>query len=228
LTSLPGAASMDNLQYLLLALPVLLLSLSAHEFAHAWVALKQGDDTAYMLGRVSLDPRAHIDPIGTLLFPALAILTGAPLLGWAKPVPTNPRKYRHYKRGDILVSIAGVCANAILAVGFAALVFLLQLVGAGNADPGEALGILQQMCVLGVFANVGLILFNLLPIPPLDGSHVFYHLLPPKAGASYRALQPYGMLILWGLVIMGGFSFLGPIIVGVSRVLLAPAGLLLA
>ncbi len=213
-----------NLERVLTALPILLLSLTAHEFAHAWMALRQGDDTAYMLGRVTLDPRAHLEPVGSLLFPIMAIGMGMPLLGWAKPVPTNPRKYRHYKRGDILVSIAGVLANLVLALLFAVAVFLYQ-VTVGGSDASPFLETLLDMLAFGVLGNVSLIFFNLLPIPPLDGSHVFYHLLPPSLGASYRQLQPYGMLILWGLVLMGGFQFLGPVVTGVANLLLAPSGI---
>ena len=212
-----------DLNAVLLALPILLLSLTAHEFAHAWVALKQGDDTAYMLGRVSMNPAAHVDHIGTLLFPAMAIGTGAPLLGWAKPVPTNPRKYRSYKRGDILVSIAGVCANAILAVGFALLLFLMAAATRGMEAPPETLAILFRMGLYGVIGNVGLIVFNLLPIPPLDGSHVFYHLLPPAWGAEYRRLYPYGIFVLWALVLTGALRFLMPMIWIPSSLLLSPA-----
>ncbi|HEX8691845.1 MAG TPA: site-2 protease family protein [Longimicrobium sp.] len=212
-----------DLQRVLLSLPILLLSLTAHEFAHAWVALKQGDDTAYMLGRVTLDPRAHLDPIGSLLFPVIAIGSGLPLLGWAKPVPTNSRKYRHYRRGDILVSIAGVTANLILAILFA--LVLIPIAWSAASDAPGPLNTLRDMCALGVAGNVGLIFFNLLPIPPLDGSHVFYHLLPPKLGASYRQLYPYGMLILWGMVLLGGFSFLSPLIYGVANLLVWPSGL---
>lgn len=212
-----------DLTNVLLALPVLLLSLTAHEWGHAWVALKQGDDTAYMLGRVTMNPAAHVDPIGTLLFPALAIGTGAPLLGWAKPVPTNPRKYRNYVRGDILVSIAGVVMNAILAVGFALLLLLIALLTRNMSSPPETLSILFRMGVFGVMGNVGLIVFNLLPIPPLDGSHVFYHLLPPNLGAEYRKLYPYGFIILWALVLTGVLRVLVPLIWIPSSLLMSPA-----
>jgi Zn-dependent protease len=210
-----------DLNAVLLALPILLLSLTAHEWGHAWVALKQGDDTAYMLGRVTMNPAAHVDPIGTLLFPAIAIGTGAPLLGWAKPVPTNPRKYRNYVRGDILVSIAGVCMNAVLAVGFALILWIMALATRGMAEIPEMMHIAARMAFFGVYGNVGLIIFNLIPIPPLDGSHVFYHLLPPKLGAEYRRLYPYGFLILWGLVLTGVLGVLLPLI-------WVPVGLLLS
>lgn len=214
----------DSLNRLFLALPILLLSLTAHEWGHAWVALKQGDDTAYMLGRVTMNPAAHVDPVGTLLFPAIAILTGAPLLGWAKPVPTNPRKYRKYVQGDILVSLAGVFMNAVLAVVFALLCTAI-IVYARSAGPvPEAVEIFFTMCVFGVVGNIGLIVFNLLPIPPLDGSHVFYHLLPARWATEYRKLYPYGFLILWGLVLTRALYFLGPVITGASNLLLAPSG----
>jgi Zn-dependent protease len=215
----------SNLEAVLLALPVLLLSLTAHEFAHAWVALRQGDDTAYRQGRVTMNPAAHVDIIGTLVFPALAIASGMPLLGWAKPVPTNPANYRNYKRGDILVSIAGVCANAILAVFFALVAFaLFQALTAASGAASETLGIAFQMALYGVIGNVGLIVFNLLPIPPLDGSHVMYHMLPPSAAASYRQIYPYGFIILWALVLTNALDILWPVIRGISRVLLAPIG----
>jgi Zn-dependent protease len=212
-----------DLEAVLLALPALLLSLTAHEWGHAWVALKQGDDTAYMLGRVSMNPAAHVDPVGTLLFPAIAIGSGAPLLGWAKPVPTNPRKYRNYKRGDILVSIAGVCMNAILAVCFAIVLWVMAAATRGMPAVPETLGIAAQMATYGVLGNVGLIVFNLLPIPPLDGSHVFYHLLPPAWGAEYRRLYPYGFIILWGLVLTGALGVLFPLIRWPVMLLLSPA-----
>lgn len=211
-----------DLTAVLLALPVLLLSLTAHEWGHAWVALKQGDDTAYMLGRVTMNPAAHVDPIGTLLFPAIAIGSGAPLLGWAKPVPTNPRKYRNYKRGDILVSIAGVCMNAILAVCFALVLWIMAMATRGGQTP-EMVQIAAQMAIYGVLGNVGLIVFNLLPIPPLDGSHVFYHLLPPAWGAEYRRLYPYGFIILWALVLTGALRIIFPLILYPFALLTSPA-----
>jgi Zn-dependent protease len=211
-----------NLEAVLLALPVLLLSLTAHEFGHAWVALKQGDDTAYMLGRVSMNPMAHLDWIGTIIFPAMSIGTGMPLLGWAKPVPVTTRKFKNYKRGDILVSVAGVAMNALLAVGFALILLVISQVGRSAPLP-EFVEIFSQMCLYGVAGNVGLILFNLLPIPPLDGSHVMYHLLSPQAGQQYRDLAPYGMFVLWALVLTGALRLLWPVIAGISNVLLLPS-----
>ncbi|MBW3656062.1 MAG: site-2 protease family protein [Gemmatimonadetes bacterium] len=212
-----------NLELVLLALPVLLLSLTAHEFAHAWVALRQGDDTAYRLGRVTMNPAAHLDIIGSLVFPAIAIASGFPLLGWAKPVPTNPNNYRDYKRGDILVSVAGVCANAILAVFFAVMMFAIAAATRGVGSPPETVVILLQMVYYGIMANVALIIFNLLPIPPLDGSHVMHHMLSPRAAASYQQIAPYGMIILWVLVLTGAVRVIVPLIAIPVRLLLAPS-----
>lgn len=218
---------MDTVQYLLLGLPVLLLSFTVHEFMHAYVALRQGDDTAYMLGRVTLNPASHIDPIGSILFPAMGALTGAPLLGWARPVPTNPRNYRDFRRGDILVSLAGIAGNAVLVVFFLTLIAVLVLVSrVAPVGMMESLQILERMSQIGVITNVGLIFFNLIPIPPLDGSRVLYHFLPPSAGATFRQLDQYGWLLLWLLVIMGGFRFLGPLIFGTAGYLLGLVGLL--
>ncbi|HVG43904.1 MAG TPA: site-2 protease family protein, partial [Longimicrobium sp.] len=161
----------------------------------------------YMLGRVTLDPRAHIDPIGSILFPVVGALTGAPIIGWAKPTPTNPRKYRNYKRGDILVSMAGVVGNLGLAVLFALLHLALVLVARG-VGPMPWMGTAAQLFGIGVWVNVMLIFFNLLPVPPLDGSHVLYHLLPGNLAHAYRQLFPYGMFILYALLFVGA---LGPL-----------------
>jgi len=204
----------DTIERIVLSFPVLLLAFCVHEFMHAWVALKQGDDTAYMLGRVTLDPRAHIDPIGSILFPLVGALTGAPIIGWAKPTPTNPRKYRNYKRGDILVSIAGVVGNLGLALLFT-LLHVVAVVVARSTGPTPVLATADQLFVIGVWLNVMLIFFNLLPVPPLDGSHVLYHLLPGNLAHAYRQLFPYGMFILYALLFVGA---LGPMWILASRV----------
>jgi len=186
---------------LVLSLPVLLLAFSVHEFMHAWVALRQGDDTAYMLGRVTLDPRSHIDPIGSVLFPIIGALSGAPIIGWARPTPTDPRKYRNYKRGDILVSLAGVVGNLGLAVAFA-LLHLVTVVVAHSVGVTDFLRTTDEVFVIGVRLNIVLIFFNLLPVPPLDGSRVMYHLLPANLAHAYRQLFPYGFVILYMLLFL--------------------------
>jgi len=193
--------SPDAIRNLVLSLPVLLLAFSVHEFMHAWVALKQGDDTAYMLGRVTLDPRSHIDPIGSLLFPVIGALSNAPIIGWARPTPTDPRKYRNYKRGDILVSLAGVVGNLGLAVFFA-LLHLLAVVIAHSTGVTGFLRTADELFVIGVQLNIFLIFFNLLPVPPLDGSRVMYHLLPANLAHAYRQLFPYGFIILYMLLFL--------------------------
>lgn len=196
------------MEQLLIALPVLIFSVVLHEVAHGWVALKQGDPTAAMLGRLSLNPIGHLDPIGSLLVPGLLAISGAPILGWARPVPVNPRNFRDYKRGDILVSLAGVAVNFVLAIVFA---FVFVGIVWGQRifpDLGTSWALLGQMAQYGIAINFVLVLFNLIPIPPLDGSHVLYHLLPPAIGARYRDLGRYGMIILFGILFLGGFNFI--------------------
>ena len=200
-------------EQLLIALPVLIFSIVLHEVAHGWVALRQGDDTAAMLGRLTLNPIPHLDPIGSLLVPAILLLIpGGFVFGWAKPVPVNPRKFRNYKRGDILVSLAGVTVNFILGI-----VFALVLAGAvwGSRvmpELGSAWSVMMEMAQFGILINFVLMLFNLLPIPPLDGSHVMYHLLPPRLGMRYRELGQYGMFIVFAFLFLGGFRIIqGPL-----------------
>ncbi len=168
----------------------------AHEYAHAEAAYRQGDDTAYMLGRLTLNPIKHIDPFMTVLLPIVLWYAsgGTYTFGGAKPVPVNPRNYRRYVRGDIIVSLAGIATNLGLFVVCTALFALIGLMG--RAAPGVAatLGVLQLMLYYGMWLNLMLAFFNLIPIPPLDGSHVLKHLLPAQAGLSYRRLYAFGFL----------------------------------
>ena len=173
-----------------------------------------------MLGRLTLNPLPHIDPIGSVLLPGVLALMHAPVLGWAKPVPVNPRNYRDYKRGDILVSLAGVVTNFLLAIVFALLVAAIVWLARLVPSLLPTWQVLVTMAHLGVTINVILMLFNLLPIPPLDGSHVFYYLLPPAWGARYRELNRYGMLILFGVLFLVGFSFLSRPVTWLTNVLL--------
>ncbi len=177
----------------------------AHEYAHGAAAFRQGDDTAYMLGRLTLNPLPHIDPWMSLLVPALLWFgsDGRFTFGGAKPVPVNPRKYRNYRRGDIIVSGAGVVTNVAIALLCALLFALIGL--AAPALGGPALPVadtVQRMMVLGIQLNLFLCFFNLIPIPPLDGSHIVYHLLPPAWGARYRSLQRFGFLPLLALLLL--------------------------
>lgn len=217
---------MEAIERLLIFLPGLLLGFALHEFAHAWVAVRQGDDTPLRDGRVTLDPRAHLDPVGSLLFPAIAAVSGFPIIGWARPVITQPSRYRHYKRGSILVAIAGVTANLLLAVGLGLLAAVLAPAFATGQE-GGVLGTVGLMCLAAVQVNVALIVFNLLPIPPLDGANLLLQLLPPGPAAQFRALYPYGFIILYALAFTGGLRFLVPaVVLGIRLFFEVPAALL--
>lgn len=206
----------------------------AHEYAHAEAAYRQGDDTAYMLGRLTLNPLKHIDPFMTVFLPVMLWIAsnGTYTFGGAKPVPVNPRKYRKFVKGDVIVSLAGIGVNLALFVLFAALFALVGMLGDAIPALGGTLAILQRMMFYGMWLNLVLAFFNLIPIPPLDGSHVFYHLLPPGAGLKYRQLYVFGFLpillvswlapgvigvFLWpahkllslGLSLVGGFALQG-------------------
>jgi Zn-dependent protease len=173
---------------------VLLFAIVAHEYAHAEAAYRQGDDTAYQLGRITLNPLKHIDPFMTVVFPLLLWLAGAPPFGAAKPVPVNPRNFHNYRRGDIIVSLAGITANLTLFVISATLFAAVGVLAGALPALASSLTIAQRMLVWSMWLNVILAFFNLLPIPPLDGSHVMYHLLPPQAGLQFRRLQALGLL----------------------------------
>jgi Zn-dependent protease len=200
----------DALQRFLFVAPVLLFSVIAHEIAHGYAALKQGDPTAYQLGRLSWNPAKHIDPFLTVLLPlmlwVIPMMFGREgvILGGAKPVPVNPRNYRNYKRGDIIVSLAGVATNLIIALGCAAMIALLGLLARVMPVTEPTIAILQAMMMFGVLINLVLILFNLMPIPPLDGSHVMKYLLPPAWSLKYQEISRYGILILIALLYFGG------------------------
>jgi Zn-dependent protease len=177
--------------------PILLMSIVIHEVAHAWQARREGDYTADQLGRITLNPIPHLDPIGSVLLPAILILSNAPgFFGWAKPVPVNPANFRQYRAGDIRVSLAGIVSN----LGLAA---LFTLLGAGVAAVGgvnDWSGILLFVCRMAVYVNLALAFFNLIPIPPLDGSHVVYQLLPPRLAEAYQSAGRWGFLIILLLV----------------------------
>ncbi|SRR5581483_10780585 len=200
-----------NLQHveIVFQLIVFLFAISIHESAHAWMANRRGDPTAYMLGRVTLNPLKHIDPVGTVLLPAIAIFTHLPVLGWAKPTPVNPRNFRNPVADDILTSVAGPVSNFLVA--FAAVAGLIAisvtsplgrelvheiprgiLVSGGNSLLIPVSLFLFQLLVI----NVVLAVFNLIPIPPLDGSHVLRHALSGPALALYDRLGFFGLLLL--------------------------------
>lgn len=172
---------------------VLLFSVVVHEVAHGYVALLNGDPTARIAGRITLNPVPHIDPVGTILIPALLLLSHAGILfGWARPVPVNPLNYRNYRWGEISVSAAGPLSNLALAVLFA-MILRLEV---GNVG-------LLKMAYFGVSINIFLALFNLIPIPPLDGSHILAILLPPNLARLYAYLEPVGFILILALFYTG-------------------------
>ena len=191
---------------------VLLFSLSVHESAHGWMAHKLGDDTALDEGRVTLNPIAHIDPLGTLLLPLMQIFTGLPFIGWAKPTPYEPRNFRRditMRTGHMLVAGAGPVSNLILAVIFTGFFFLIVRSGMITTANDPAV----MIVAIGIQMNVVLALFNLVPIPPLDGSKVASYGLPGDVGERYdRVMEPYGYIILLVLFATGIlWRVLGPI-----------------
>jgi Zn-dependent protease len=187
-----------------LMLAVLVSSLTVHEAAHAWAADQLGDPTARRLGRLTLNPIAHIDPIGTLLFPILAATTGLPLIGWAKPVPVDMRNLAAPRRDFALVAAAGPASNLVMAVAGAGLVALL--------DPGGALRPVVVLLLGFVSLNVLLALFNMLPVPPLDGGNVLIGLLPEPAARVVERLRPYGIFVLYALMLSGMlWTLVGPL-----------------
>lgn len=181
------------------ALPVI-FAITLHEVAHGWAARSLGDPTAKMLGRLSLNPLKHVDPIGTVLVPGLLLLIGGFIFGWAKPVPVDTRNFRSPKVDMALVAVAGPAANLAMALAWG---LLFKYADAVGAEEGLWYG-LRLMARAGLIINVSLLALNLLPLPPLDGSRVLMGLLPERMASSYARIEPYGMFILLGLTAVPG------------------------
>lgn len=197
---------------------VLLFSLTVHETAHAWTADRLGDPTARLLGRVTLNPVVHVDPIGTVLFPLLGMVSGLPVIGWAKPVPVNVRRLRHDRRDYVLVAAAGPASNLLIAIA-ASLVLALVPAGSMAVAAGTIAEPLLVLVVRLLVINVYLAVFNMLPIPPLDGGNVLSGLLPRELAYRFDSImRPYGFIVLYALMFTGAFGTL----VGV------PAGMILS
>jgi len=171
---------------------VLLFSVIVHEVAHGFVAYKRGDSTAKLLGRLTLNPIYHIDIFGSIILPAILMLTGAPVFGWAKPVPVNMYNLKNPKRDMIFVSLAGVTANFLLAVAAGAIMFIIRAFFADVSIMASIYLILQYVIVI----NIVLMIFNLIPIPPLDGSRVVLFLLPRDLAQKYAKIERYGFWII--------------------------------
>lgn len=204
-----------NLGQVFISFLVLVFSLTVHESAHAWAADRLGDPTARLLGRVSLNPAVHVDPIGTLLFPLVGLLTGAPIIGWAKPVPVATWRFDHPRRDYLMVAAAGPVSNLSLAFVAAIALRLLpagvSLLGVAPVDAASAaesrvLVPIARVVWSALEINLLLAIFNMLPIPPLDGSSVLAGLLPERFAAMLDRLRPYGFVLLYALMFSGGFS----------------------
>ena len=191
---------MPDFQTLLIYIIPLLFAITLHEAAHGWTASKLGDHTARMMGRVTLDPTKHIDPIGTIAIPLVLLISSSGFIfGWAKPVPINFNALRNGKNGMIWVALAGPGANIVMAV-----CWLFVMIIAINMN----IAVLIEMGRIGILVNCVLAVFNLLPIPPLDGSRVISALLPNRLAYQYNQLEQYGLYILLGLMFLGGFNYL--------------------
>jgi Zn-dependent protease len=202
-------AAVFLLKFVIYGIPAI-LAVTVHEFAHGWVANRLGDPTAAQEGRLSINPLRHIDLIGTIVVPAVVYLSSGFFFGWAKPVPVNWRNLRHFRRDIGLVAIAGPASNFLMLLGWTG------LLAATYGNPKLAL--LQLMGSTGVLFNATIMLLNLLPIPPLDGSRIVTALLPGRTAVRYNRIEPYGLLILAALLITGVVgTVLAPGLHGIER-----------
>jgi Zn-dependent protease len=218
--SIFGLLEQVNFAELLISMVVMLFSLSIHESAHAWTADRLGDYTGRHLGRVSLNPIVHIDPVGTILFPLIAALTNIPLLGWAKPVPVNPMHLKHPSRDQMYIAAAGPVVNVIAGIGFVVAVRVMGAGFGGGLYDDPVLAPLYQFAIVGVFINFALAAFNLIPIPPLDGSWIALGLLPYEMAQAYERLRPYGFILLLALLYTGMLNkILAPVFTLISLLL---------
>jgi Zn-dependent protease len=203
----------DQILFLIIFFPLFMIAVMAHEVSHGYVALRQGDPTAKYAGRLSLNPITHLDPVGTFMF-ILAALSNLPLFGWAKPVPINPLLFKEYRNGMIRVSLAGVAANFALIIITTIIFKVLVMAGVIRIIGFDALSIiyanplsmyLSKILQMFMLLNMILVMFNLIPIPPLDGSKVLMMLLPPEQARAYERIAPYGFFIIIGLLMMNSF-----------------------
>ncbi|HJR09629.1 MAG TPA: site-2 protease family protein [Pyrinomonadaceae bacterium] len=217
---------MDNaiIGQFILYMVALIFSLSLHEAMHAWMSNRFGDDLAHSQGRVSLSPVTHVDPIGTLLFPAIAFFTGAPLLGWARPTPVNPLRWRDKRVANFWVSIAGILGNLTIALVVAIVIRILFHTGqliphpqfytiiAADPDSSTMEAIVALLRVFFVM-NIGLAVFNLFPIPPLDGSKILASILPESFGSAIESIEQYGFIILIIALVTGAFRAIFSVVI---------------
>ena len=205
-----------NQEFVLIAFQavVLIFAFSIHECAHAWTAWRLGDPTARMLGRVTLNPLKHLDPVGSVILPLIAVIYHFPLIGWAKPTPVTPRNFRNYRRDDILTTVAGPLSNLLVALACLIGLVLLKHTPNGQVTVFSAVGLAQRipgvdttnlpplfpialLLYFGILINLALFVFNLIPIPPLDGSHVLRHYLPARALALYDRMGMFSLILFF-------------------------------
>jgi Zn-dependent protease len=196
-----------NFAQVFIAFIVLLFSLTVHETAHAWTADRLGDPTARLLGRVSLNPIVHADLIGTVVFPLLAIIGNVPLIGWAKPVPVNVRRLRHQRRDYVFVAAAGPLSNLALAVVASLALSLLPISPVTLGQPNLSAPV-ASLLSRALQINVLLAVFNMIPIPPLDGGNVLGGLLPGRMAVTYDRIRPYGFVLLYALLLSRAFDYI--------------------
>lgn len=208
------------LQILAVAAIPVLFAITLHEVAHGWMARRFGDRTAEMLGRLTINPLKHIDPLGTVIVPALALMTTGFLFGWAKPVPVATRNLRNPRRDMMIVAAAGPGSNILMAIFWA---FFMKLISISGLEGMTAL-FFMTMGQIGVFINVILAVFNMLPIPPLDGGRVLSGLLPPRASSRLDALEPYGLILVLAFIFFA-WGYLRPVITAATGFFMSIAGL---
>jgi len=228
-----------NVVVIFFEIVVLILAFSVHECAHAWTAWRLGDPTARMLGRVTLNPIKHLDLIGSIVFPLISLVYGGFLIGWAKPTPVTGRNFKNYRRDDILVTLAGPASNLLSAtIALILLIVIKHMLPGGDASiatamaiamhiPGVATEGLPALFPIALFLyfvisiNLLLFVFNLIPLPPLDGSHILRHFLPYKAAQLYDRMGMFALLILF--LVGGRFiaAFYYPIYNVFNRILLS-------
>ena len=215
---MPDIQISERLLNFLMFLPLFFISISFHEFSHALFANKFGDDTAKKSGRLTLNPVKHLDIVGSIIMPLAAFASGWALIGWAKPVPVNRNNFRNPLKDDAIVSLAGPLSNLILSI----VLFIIFIINSNLFDAGSH--VVNNLLWYGVFLNVFLFAFNLLPIPPLDGSHILFDFFPNKITAKYLSLGLYGSLILLFFIYSPLWGFFMKIINFILQLFLAIGG----